>query len=215
MAGRYRSAPPAHRAPPLHDPWTPHDFPGTTTPICRGCSYSLDGTPLTPVPFPCPVVIVAPPEPAERPDPPDPSVLLGRAVRSRRIALAFSQRMLADRGPIALRTVAKVENAHPGALTRRTAAALERALQWDVGSIQRVLDGGAPVELSTPPAGGTPEVAVVLEAGLPAKAEGLLVAHMSARRADMESALEEEARMLIDQVREAARAARRSENAHL
>lgn len=215
MRARNRSAPPAYAAPPLHDPWTPHDFPDTTTPICRGCSYSPDGKPLTPVPFPCPVVIVDPPEPAEQPEPPDPSALLARAVRNRRIALAFSQRMLADRGPIALRTVAKVENAESGALTPRTAAALERALQWDAGSIQRALDGGQPVELSTPPVSGTPEVAVVLEAGLPKKAEGLLVAHLSARRAGMEAALEEEARMLIEQVRAATRAAQRAENAHL
>ncbi|MEV1013870.1 MULTISPECIES: helix-turn-helix domain-containing protein [unclassified Micromonospora] len=214
MVRRNRSAPPAHSAPPFHDPWIPHDFPNTTTLICRGCSYSPEGRPLTPVPFPCPAVAIPPPDPAEQPAPPDPSVLLSRGARKRRIALGLSQRQLADRGPIALRTVAKVENAHPGALTSRTAATLERALQWDAGSIQSILDGGEPVELSNPPIGGTPEVTVVLEAGLPAKAEGLLVAHMSARRADMEAALEEEARMLIGQVREAIRAAQRLESAH-
>ncbi|MEV1315456.1 helix-turn-helix transcriptional regulator [Micromonospora arborensis] len=206
MRARNRSAPL------LHDPWAPLDFPDTTTPICRGCSYSPDGTPLTPVPFPCPEVTVTPPEGVE---PPSRMDRLARAARNRRIALGLTQRQLAERGHIARRTVANLENGHQEALWPRTIVALERALHWDAGSIQRVLDGGKPVELSMPPAGGTPEVVVVLNAGLPAKAEALLVAHMSARRADMEAALEGEARMLIEQVRAATRAAARAENAHL
>ncbi|MFG2046038.1 multiprotein-bridging factor 1 family protein [Micromonospora sp. NPDC048935] len=153
--------------------------------------------------------------PPEIPDQPSPMARLARAVRNRRIVLGLSQKQLGERGPISQRTVAKVESGHKDRLHDRTAAALERALQWETGSIQRVLGGGTPVDLSTPPIGGTPEVAVVLEAGLPAKAEALLVAHMSARRAAMEAALEEEARMLIDQVRAATRAAQRLENAHL
>ncbi|MEV5211256.1 hypothetical protein AB0K35_27670 [Micromonospora sp. NPDC053740] len=139
---------------------------------------------------------------------PDPVALLARAVRNRRIVLGFSQRQIAARGHLAPRTVVKVENAYPETLRARTTAALERALQWDAGSIQRVLDGGTPVELWTPPAAGNPEVAVVLEAGLPTNAEDLLVAHMTARRADMEAALEGEARMLIEQVRKVRRIVR-------
>ncbi|MCG5464308.1 helix-turn-helix domain-containing protein [Micromonospora sp. MED01] len=217
MSRRNRSAPPAHSAPPFHDPWVPHDFPNTTALICRGCSYSPEGRPLTPVPFPCPAVAVTPPEIPDQPNPdqPNPMDRLARAARNRRIVLGLSQRQVAERGPIAKRTVVSVENGHQERLQDRTITALERALEWDTGSVQRVLDGGKPVVLSTPPIGGTPEVTVVLEAGLPAKAETLLVAHMSARRADMEAVLEGEARMLIEQVRAATRAARRVENAHL
>lgn len=210
MRARNRSAPPAHHAPPFHDPWTPHDFPDTTTPVCRGCSYSADGTPLEPVAYPCPFVTVTPPDNGDQPNPaeqPSPVERLARAARSRRITLGLSQRQLAARGPVAPRTVLKVENAHPQALLNRTTTALERALQWRPGSIRRVLGGGTPVELPQAPTPGTPEVTVVLHAGLPAEVEGLLVAHLSARRADMEAALEGEARLLIEQVRAATRVA--------
>lgn len=207
MVRKNRSAPPAHAAPPLHDPWTPHDFPGTTKPICRGCSYAIDGTPLTAVPYPCPEIQIHAPT-VSGAKPASPPVRLAAAVRRRRVTLGLSQKQLASRAHLAVRTVHHVENASTETMRSRTESALEQALKWRPGSIQRTLDGGAPVELPEAYGLATPDVSVVLQSGLPAEVEATLVAHMTARRADMEAALESEARLLVEQSRTTMRAMR-------
>lgn len=212
MARKNRSAPPAYAAPPLHDPWTPHDFPDTTKPICRGCSYAADGTPLTAIPYPCPELTIHIPT-ANGGAPASPAVRLAAAVRRRRVALGLSQKLLASRAQLAVRTVHHVENANTETMRSRTMSALEQALKWRPGSIQRTLDGGTPVELPEAYGPATPEVNVVLQSGLPPEVEATLVAHLTARRADMEAALEGEARMLVEQARATMRTMRGSAGA--
>lgn len=169
-----------------HRPWTTGDFPeAPTTTVCLGCSYSTDGLPLAPVPYPCDET---------------PAWRLAVAVRGRRIRLGLSQQRLAAAGSVSVSTIHHIEAGRPGAVRDRTVMNLERALRWLPGSFKRILDGGEPDALphEVPP---PPEVQVVLTAGLPDVVEELLAAHMLARRADVEAALEVEAHLLVGQAR--------------
>jgi transcriptional regulator with XRE-family HTH domain len=68
---------------------------------------------------------------------------LGQEVRARRTELGLTQTEVADRGGPSVETLRTVENNRAGRLSPRMRRALERALQWESGSIDAVLDGGA------------------------------------------------------------------------
>ncbi|WP_431728513.1 helix-turn-helix transcriptional regulator [Verrucosispora sp. TAA-831] len=189
---------PQHLHQPVH---ANNDFPQLvpSARICQGCSYSTDGVPLTPVAWPCP-------KPAEEQAAAKTDALrqnsaavrLARAVVARRAGLGLTQKQLADRAEVALRTVSAIETTCNRRPHRSTLDALDRGLRWRPGSAQRVWRGGGPDERPTawevPP-----ERALILRAGLPADAEAALVDHLDARRQDAEAALEQEARLLLGQ----------------
>jgi transcriptional regulator with XRE-family HTH domain len=82
---------------------------------------------------------------------------LGDEVRLRRKQLKLTQPDVAQRGGLSVATVRAVETNRSGRLSRRLRRALERAIEWQDGSIDAVLDGGAPRAIN--PAGvATPAV---------------------------------------------------------
>ncbi|MGE2817915.1 helix-turn-helix domain-containing protein [Mycobacterium heidelbergense] len=86
---------------------------------------------------------------------------LATEVRLRRKQLKLTQTDVAERGGLSVATVRAVETNRSGRLSRRLRRALERAIEWQDGSVDVVLDGG------TPRAAGAPSVA----AGPPASAD--------------------------------------------
>jgi hypothetical protein len=77
---------------------------------------------------------------------------LGADVRARRKELRLTQVDVSKRGGPSVETLRAVENTRAGRLTGKLRRALERALQWEPGSIDTILDGG----VATP---GMPETA--------------------------------------------------------
>lgn len=69
---------------------------------------------------------------------------LADEVRLRRKQLRLTQPDVAERGGLSVATVRAVETNRAGRLTRRTRRALERALQWQDGSIDAVVEGDPP-----------------------------------------------------------------------
>nr|WP_050674721.1 helix-turn-helix domain-containing protein [Mycobacterium marinum] len=67
---------------------------------------------------------------------------LADEVRLRRKQLKLTQADVAERGGLSVATVRTVETNRSGRLSRRLRRALERALEWQDGSIDAVLDGG-------------------------------------------------------------------------
>lgn len=67
---------------------------------------------------------------------------LGRAVRARRKELGLSQADVTARGGPSVPTLRVVENNRAGRLSSRLRRALERAIEWDTGSVEAILDGG-------------------------------------------------------------------------
>ena len=82
--------------------------------------------------------------------------VLGDAVRHRRKELGLTQADVTARGGPSVETVRAIENNRAGRLGRQSRRALERAIEWDGGSIDAVLEGGAPQLLGTTT--GTTEV---------------------------------------------------------
>lgn len=164
------------------------DFPGIGyRRVCRACSYSDDGTPLTAVRWPC-----------EHAAPQD-GQLLAAAVTARRDQLGYSPRQLAALAGISLHTLRAVEGAKSDEPQDTTLTGLERALRWTPGSAVRVLTGGHPTPLVDPLSVEVPaEVEVVLRENLPDEVEHALLAHVAERRRSVEAALREEAVMLVD-----------------
>jgi transcriptional regulator with XRE-family HTH domain len=85
--------------------------------------------------------------------------VLGDAVRHRRKELGLTQADVTARGGPSVETVRAIENNRAGRLGRQSRRALERAIEWDEGSIDAVLEGGIPrlfatttAEVSAPPA---------------------------------------------------------------
>jgi transcriptional regulator with XRE-family HTH domain len=74
---------------------------------------------------------------------------LGEEVRLRRKQLKLTQPDLAERGGLSVATLRAVETNRAGRLSRRLRRALERAIDWEAGSIDTVLEGGAPRVLGT------------------------------------------------------------------
>jgi transcriptional regulator with XRE-family HTH domain len=81
---------------------------------------------------------------------------LGEQVRNRRAELGLTQSAVSERGGPSVETLRAVENNRAGRLSPRVRRALERVLQWESGSIDAVLDGGAPT-----PARPRPDAATV------------------------------------------------------
>jgi transcriptional regulator with XRE-family HTH domain len=82
--------------------------------------------------------------------------VLGDAVRRRRKELGLTQADVTARGGPSVETVRAIENNRAGRLGRQSRRALERAIEWDVGSIDAVLEGGTPRPLATIGAVGAP-----------------------------------------------------------
>jgi transcriptional regulator with XRE-family HTH domain len=68
---------------------------------------------------------------------------VGHEVRARRTDLGLTQAEVADRGGPSVETLRMVENNRAGRLSPRMRRALERALQWESGSVDAVLEGGS------------------------------------------------------------------------
>ncbi len=84
---------------------------------------------------------------------------LADEVRLRRKQLKLTQTDVAERGGLSVATVRAVETNRSGRLSRRLRRALERAIEWQDGSIDAVLDGSAPRVITAPGAGAaTPPV---------------------------------------------------------
>ena len=66
---------------------------------------------------------------------------LGDEVRLRRKQLKLTQTDVAERGGLSVATVRAVETNRSGRLSRRLRRALERAIEWQDGSVDAVLDG--------------------------------------------------------------------------
>lgn len=125
---------------------------------------------------------------------------LATAVKRRRLLLGLTAKQLADTAGISSRAVSYIEAGADHELRDDTLDGLDQALLWTQGSARRVYRrGGRPVSRAQPPA-PTPrltEVQTVTRAGLPRPIELELLAHLAARRQDMEAALEAEATMLV------------------
>ncbi len=66
---------------------------------------------------------------------------LGTAVRERRYELGLSQADVTARGGPSVETLRAVEKNRAGRLTDKLRRALERAIEWETGSIDDILDG--------------------------------------------------------------------------
>ncbi|MBY0441360.1 MAG: helix-turn-helix domain-containing protein [Mycobacteriaceae bacterium] len=69
---------------------------------------------------------------------------LGDEVRLRRKQLKLTQPELAERGGFSVATIRSIETNRAGRLSPRLRRALERAIEWEAGSIDAVLQGDAP-----------------------------------------------------------------------
>lgn len=65
-------------------------------------------------------------------------------MEERRIELGMSWRVVARRAGVAYETV-RAARAGEGGISPLTAGRLDRALQWRVGSVERILGGGDPL----------------------------------------------------------------------
>jgi transcriptional regulator with XRE-family HTH domain len=81
---------------------------------------------------------------------------LADEVRLRRKQLKLTQPDVAERGGLSVATVRAVETNRSGRLTRRLRRALERALEWQEGSVDAVLDGNRPRVISAAGPAATP-----------------------------------------------------------
>lgn len=71
-------------------------------------------------------------------------------MEERRIALGLSWREVAQRAGVAYETV-RAARAGEGGISPLTAGKLDRALRWQAGSVERILDGGDPLPASYVP----------------------------------------------------------------
>jgi transcriptional regulator with XRE-family HTH domain len=72
---------------------------------------------------------------------------LGSEVRDRRKELKLTQVEVAGRGGPSVATIGAIEGNRAGRLSRQSRRALERAIEWEPGSIDHVLAGGRPQPL--------------------------------------------------------------------
>ncbi|OHQ78538.1 hypothetical protein HMPREF2708_10635 [Corynebacterium sp. HMSC073H12] len=77
--------------------------------------------------------------------------LLGNAMKQRRLALNLTQSDVAELAGVTVRTVGKLERSEATKVKALTAAGIERALQWEPGSLDAIKNGGGPTELQQPP----------------------------------------------------------------
>jgi transcriptional regulator with XRE-family HTH domain len=76
---------------------------------------------------------------------------LAELVRERRKALGMTQPQVAERGDVSAELVRRVENNRSGRLRASKIEGLERALEWEPGSIRVVLGGGVPTVVHRAP----------------------------------------------------------------
>jgi len=69
------------------------------------------------------------------------------AIIRRRAERGWTQMDLAQRGPLSLDRVQSLEGAKRTSYRAGTIAAIERALEWEYGSVQAILSGGRPLEM--------------------------------------------------------------------
>jgi transcriptional regulator with XRE-family HTH domain len=74
---------------------------------------------------------------------------LGREVARRREQLNLTQVDVAQRGGPSVATLTAVENNRAGRLSKRLRQALEKAIEWEPGSVDAVLSGQAPRPTAT------------------------------------------------------------------
>lgn len=74
---------------------------------------------------------------------------LGIAVRDRRNELGLSQADVTTQGGPSVETLRAIENNRAGRLSHKLRRALERAIEWETGSVEAVLDGSPPRPLPT------------------------------------------------------------------
>ncbi|WP_396899517.1 helix-turn-helix domain-containing protein [Mycolicibacterium sp.] len=72
-------------------------------------------------------------------------------VRNRRTELGLTQIEVGERGGPAVETLRAIENNRAGRLSPRMRRALERAIEWESGSVDVVLEGGTATKLAVPP----------------------------------------------------------------
>lgn len=75
---------------------------------------------------------------------------LGVVVRDRRAELGLTQTDVDELGGPSVLTLRAIENNRAGRLSPRLRRSLERVLKWESGSIETVLEGGAPKEVQQP-----------------------------------------------------------------
>jgi DNA-binding XRE family transcriptional regulator len=81
------------------------------------------------------------------------ATVLGRLVRERRLEQGFdTSKALAERIGVSPRLVGEIENGRRDSYRPSTLWKLDRALGWERGSSQAVLDGGEPTVSASPPA---------------------------------------------------------------
>lgn len=74
---------------------------------------------------------------------------LGDEVRLRRKHLKLTQPEVAERGGLSVATIRAIETNRAGRLSPRLRRALERAIEWEPGTIDTVLEGGGPRPVAT------------------------------------------------------------------
>lgn len=74
---------------------------------------------------------------------------LGDEVRLRRKHLKLTQPEVAERGGLSVATIRAIETNRAGRLSPRLRRALERAIEWESGTIDTVLEGGGPRPVAT------------------------------------------------------------------
>lgn len=79
----------------------------------------------------------------------DMTARLAEAVRRRRAELSLNLIQVRDRGGPRAPVMVKIERGAAGALTQEDLTALDRALDWTIGSAAAVLDGGEPTPRET------------------------------------------------------------------
>jgi transcriptional regulator with XRE-family HTH domain len=94
---------------------------------------------------------------------------LGEEVWLRRKQLKLTQPEAAERGGLSVATIRAVETNRAGRLSPRLRRALERAIDWEAGSIDAVLEGRPPRVRGTNPAARGPMAGPANEAAAAAK----------------------------------------------
>lgn len=81
----------------------------------------------------------------EKPRTPEDWARLGPEVKKRRIQLGLTQPGLVAAGGPSGSVISRIEGGKPGSYDDRSILRLERALQWQEGSVDAILDGGEAV----------------------------------------------------------------------
>ncbi|WP_326643069.1 helix-turn-helix domain-containing protein [Streptosporangium sp. NBC_01755] len=121
----------------------------------------------------------------EKPRTPEDRARLAREVKRRRQQLGLTQTQLVAVGGPSVSLISKIESRKPGPYDGMSILRLERALQWQEGSIDAVLDGGSPTSVNASSV-ITPETATT-KAVIPQPA----VTAISAPKSPSESAMED------------------------